>query len=163
MGGGKGTSEPKSSKVAANIAQQLYQQTQPMRSDIIGRGEEFLAGGFDPSTMPTWDVGKRGIEDQYGMARENIIANMPAGGQLYDQLAQTEVNRANALGDLGAGIAQDEYNKIYGLATGTPQQSMTTLANVGASQANMQAQQYAGKMGALGDIGSGAGIMFGMK
>ena len=141
--GGK-NDEPKAGKTAAKIAEKLYKQTNPMRKGIIGRGEEFMAGGFDPTQMPMWDIGKAGIESQYGTARQNILSNMPAGGGLNEAMMQTDLSRANQLSGLGANIAQDEYNKLYGLATGTPQQSMSTLANVGASQANMQAQQAAG-------------------
>ena len=160
--GGK-NDEPKSSQAAARIAEALYQQTDPLRQGIIERGEQFMAGGFDPTMMPTYDIGKRGIEQQYDVARQNILGNLPEGGRMIDAMAQTEYSRANQLSNLSSAIAQDEYNKLYGLATGAPQTSMSTLANVGASQAAMQAQTAAGKMGALGDIGSGAGIMFGMK
>ena len=164
MGGmGGKNDEPSASKQAGEIAEDMYKRVRPLQRTFVRQGENFMQGGFDPTGMPMWDVGKRTIDDQYDRAREGMISNMPTGGALQSSLAGTEIDRANAMGNLSGGIAQDEYNKIYGMATGTPQQSMNTLTNVGASQAAMQGQQSAGKFGALGDLGMGAGMYMGGK
>ena len=162
-GGGKEADEPKSSKEAAKIAKKLYQQTNPLRNTMIGNYENFVDGGYDVSQNPVWGAGRNVVEDQYNVARENVIGNVPAGGALTDQLAGVEEARAASLGQLGANVSQDEYNKAYGMATGAPAQAMGTLANVGGQQAMANAQQTAGKYGALGDLGQGAGMYLGMK
>jgi hypothetical protein len=91
------------------------------------------------------------------------LSNIPKGGQLTDQMSNVETARAGSLGQLGSGVAQDEYNKLYGMATGASGQAMGTLANIGGQQAMANAQQTAGKYGALGDLGMGAGMFLGSK
>ena len=116
---------------------------------------------YDVTRNPVWGAGRGLIEDQYTRARENTLGAMPGGGALTDTLARIEEGRAQSMGDLASQIAQDEYNKLYGLATGAPAQSMSTLSNLAGQQAMAAAQQQAGKYGALGDIGMGAGMLFG--
>ena len=70
-------------------------------------------------------VKQRALEDQYGVAQESILSTLPEGGVLEESLANLETERAQGLGDLAAQIALDEYNKAYGVATGSPQTSMS--------------------------------------
>jgi hypothetical protein len=161
--GGKEADTPKASKTASKIAKAYYKDTDPMRQTMIGNFENFLDGGYDVAQNPVWGAGRGVIEDQYDVARENVIGNMPKGGALTDQLAGVEESRASALGQLGGNVAQDEYNKLYGMSTGAPGQAMGPLAQVGGQQAMANAQQQSGKFGALGDMGMGAGYVLGSK
>ena len=151
----------------ADIAQRLFEQTQPMRTSIIGRGEQFLGPeGFDVSTSPVWSPSRNVLEEQYNVARENIISGMPRGGQLPVELRELEETRAQGLGDLAGRIATDEYNKIYGLATGVPGQAIRGMAGAGnivAQQAIAQATQQVGKSQMYGDVGQGIGTMMAAK
>jgi len=159
--GDKGGSD--AGKDAAKIAKKLYKQTNPARQMILNQGTNFLQGGYDPATSPVWDPTKDVMEGQYQNARENLIATMPTGGMLSGELADLERGRAMDLSQLASNIAMDEYNKIYGAAMGAPQTSLGGLSSIAGSQAAAQAQETAGKYGALGDIGGGLGLMFGMK
>ena len=161
--GGKEADTPKQSKVAAKIAKDYYQSTDPLRESLLGNYQNFLGGGYDVAQNPVWGAGRNVIENQYDVARENVLSNIPKGGQLTDQLAGVEEARAGSLGNLGGAVAQDEDNKLYGMATGAPGQAMGTLANIGGQQAMANAQQTAGKYGALGDLGMGGGYILGSK
>ena len=161
--GGKEADEPQSSEEAAKIAKKMFRQTNPLRKDMIGNFENFLGGGYDVSQNPVWGAGRDVIENQYDVARENAIGNIPAGGALTDQLSNLDSDRASAMGQLGGNVAQDEYNKAYGMASGAPGQAMGTLSQIGGQQAMANAQQTSGKYGALGDLGMGAGMYLGSK
>jgi hypothetical protein len=159
--GDKGGGGNDANDMVQQIAMREYKEALPLKRGILERGQEFMEGGFDPTQMPVYNVGRQGIESQYDVARQNILGGMPKGGQMYDRLADMEVQRANQIGGLGAQIAQDEYNKLYGVATGEPLMSMGTLASVAGSQAGAQAQQQAGKYGMTGALGQGAGGLLG--
>jgi hypothetical protein len=126
---------------ASKIAMKMYRQTDPARQMILEQGQDFLAGDYDVSGLPTYDPAKRALEDQYQMARQNIIANLPTGGAQAAGMTDLETQRANQLSNLTANLAQDQYNKIYGTAMLTPQTSSNTLASLAGSQAGIQAQQ----------------------
>lgn len=112
---------------------------------------------YDVTRNPVWRAGRNTIEDQYGVARENVLANIPKGGALTDALTNTEIGRADMLTNLTGNVSQDEYNKLYGMATGAPQTSIGGLSSLAGSQAMANAQTQAGKYGATGDFGQGLG------
>lgn len=94
--------------------------------------------GDIPSLLsPVMQAGKRRIESQYKVALDNLMANSPAGGALISSLSDLEQGRAGALGDLEANVAQDLYNKVYGLASNTPQTSMSGLSSAASSYGGM--------------------------
>ena len=161
--GGKGGGSNKASKTASRMAKDYYDDTDPMRQSMIGNFNDFMDGGYDVSENPVFGAGRDMIGDQYGVAKENIIGNTPRGGALTESMADLEMSRARSLTDLSAGVAGDEYNKAYGMATGAPQAAMGTLANIGGQKAMANAQESAGKMGALGDLGMGTGYFLGSK
>jgi len=164
MGGDKNSGgSNKMDKAAGKIAMDYYNQTDPMRQQMIGNYGNFMEGGYDVSQNPVWGAGRGVIEDQYNVARENTIGASPRGGALTDQLAGVEESRAGALGNLAANVSQDEYNKAYGMATGVPQQSMGTLTTLAGNQAMANSQEQAGKYGALGGMGQGLGMYLGSK
>jgi hypothetical protein len=163
MGKDGGGDNKKWDKAAANIAQDIYAGTSPNRKRLLSNQENFLEGDYDISQNPVWGAGRGVIEDQYSVAEENVIGATPRGGALTDQITNLESNRADALGGLAAQVSQDEYNKTYGAAFGAPQQSMSTLTALSGQNAMANAQESAGKMGAMGDLGLGAGMYFGNK
>ena len=160
--GDKGN-EPDSSRMAEKMAGKYWDEARPMLKKYGKRGNQFMRGDFDPTASPMYESGRLGIENQYDVAREGLISNMPAGGQLFSEMGDLGVDRASALTGLEGGIAQDEYNKAYGFLTGAPQASMGTLASLAGSQAAAQSQETGAKYGGLGEIGGGLGMMYGMK
>lgn len=101
---------------------------------------------FPAQYSPVFGAARQGIENAYSQGRQNIIGSMPAGGAMLEQLGGLEKSRATDYGNLYAGIAQDLYNKAYGLATGVPGQAMGGLSGagstaLGAGQQGLMAQQ----------------------
>jgi hypothetical protein len=156
--GGGGEDNPYA-EVAANIAQQIFEETTPMRQNIVGRGEQFLEGDFDPTASPIYNPMRKGVEGQYNVARENVISSLPQGGGLQQGLADVETGRADALSAVTGQIAQNEYNKIFGYATGTPIQSISGLNQAGGIVANQLAAEDQGKGAATGGLMQGLGML----
>lgn len=226
--GGKGSSDNNAGKITEQMAKQYYDETQPLRSTLIGNYQNFLgvpmpgsagtpasrqpiyetrmvpnpdygpsnnwdmgtpqmiykrvvsgyrdvpatpaAGGegqppmpYDVTRNPVWGAGRNVIENQYDVAKQNTLSNIPRGGALVDTLADVDKGRAQALGGLAGQISQDEYNKVYGMATGAPGQAMNTMSNLAGQQAMAASQEQAGKAGAFGDLGLGAGMVLAEK
>ena len=224
MGGGKGGDAPTPTPSPyetsmANIANQLYSSTTPMRQGIMTQLGQFVNGGqpvFDaaaylrqnpdvaangmdpwqhyqqygqnegralpmtpgmtsgqlPSMLdPVYQSGRRQYEDQYGTAKENILSSVAPGGAQTTALAGLERSRANAIGDLQSNIAQDLYNKAYGVATAAPSQAGSILGNAANTYSNMQSQMYnsnnasssAMGMGLMSFLGGGTASKLGGK
>lgn len=141
-------------------------QYSPDYSQGGGYGGDSYGGGegdsWDWGSSPMWAPGKMAIEDQYRVAKDNILANMPSGGALYESLGDLERGRAGGYTDLTGQIGMDMWNKAYSVATGVPQTSLQGLgvASQGQSQAMMaNANADAGKAGMMGDLGMGAGML----
>jgi len=157
--GDKSPDEPQSSKIAGQIAKDVYQQTGGIRSNVFNDLTNFTGGNFDLSQSPMWQPQRNLIEDQYNVAEENILGNLPQGGQLLEALANNDMSRANTLSSLGGQIGQDYLNKAYGLASGVPQQSSNTLSNLGAQQYAAEAGGAQSTAGMLGGLGMGIGSL----
>ena len=152
------------------MALDLYNKTGPARQSIIDRGTNFLEGGLDVTQSPMWGSGKNAAETQYQNAREAMMANLPSGGALQSSLATGETDKARTLTDLASRIGMDEYNKIYGLASGAPQQSMSgmgmseqTGATLAGQQMYQNVQEDAQKNQLYSDLGAGIGEGWGDK
>ena len=217
-GGSSSQAQGQSSELAnemARISRDLYNQTNPMRENIIGRGMDFLdvpqggqqarppqqiqlpmtltekikqhgqtitipgvQGGMedqaqdanpfrvDPSASPLYAPGKYSIERQFQNAEDEIMSSLPQGGALLEMLAKAQTDKAGALTGLEADISQDFFDKIYGLASGTPQTSISgiggassILSGIAGQQANQQMLESAGKNQALGSMGSSVGTV----
>lgn len=180
-GGGKGKQTPSTSPYEATnaaIAEQTFRETDPLRQGLLADMTKFVQGGYNPKTdprfAPMYDTAKYGAEKQYGVARENILANTPRGGGQVDALSGLESDRAAQVGQISNVITTNLINdllaKTYGVAFNAPQQSMAGLGAAGAS--------YAGRYGAanqaysaqqknwmdLGtNMGQGIGAMMGGK
>lgn len=172
MGGGKNKAKasPYEDSLAA-IASELYKETTPMRKDLLGEMGKVAGGDYDPTQSPFYAPlfaqGKQGVEDQYGVAKENILANMPRGGAQVKGLIDLEQGRAEQASSLPAMISQDimtdMLNKSYGTAFAAPQQSMSGLGTVASTFGQKQsqamaanAQERAAKYQAIGQAGGAA-------
>lgn len=156
-GGGKGGGGSGSEKALSRIAQEMYTGTAPIRGPLIEELTQAVGPGYDPATSPMFDPLKRGLEGQYGTAREGILAGLPAGGVQQEALANLETGRAQSLSDMMAQIQSDMLNRAYGAAFQAPGQAMTGLAQAG----QLGAQRQAGTQGMLGQLGMGLGYFLG--
>jgi hypothetical protein len=145
-GGGKGSKDPPSSPyetAQAQIAQDTYKETAPIRDTLLFQMQDFLKGG-DPSKSPTFAPlyanARAGIESQYNVARENVLGNTPRGGAQVSALTGLESDRAGNIGNAQNAIESNIFNdilqKTYGVAFNAPQQSMAGLGQAGSSYAN---------------------------
>lgn len=165
MGGGskKGGGDNAAADAQARMAEQLFQQTDPLRKSLIGRSQDFTGGGFDVMETPTYLAYKESADRNFGRAKDNAIARLPGGGALSDALVDLEGNRASTLTQGAGAIYGDEINRAMTLGSGITGQSLNSLGQAGAIQAQMAAaaaQENAGKSGALG---TGIGSYMGMK
>lgn len=97
-------------KLQQQVAEQLFRETGPLRGAGINQLNSFLQTGNLPIPLQTslqgiLTTGREGLEQQYGVARNNILSRIPSqGGQLNAQLAALEMNRASQVGRLGADV-----------------------------------------------------------
>ena len=134
--------------------------------------------GTDTLLGAAYRGARPGYEDQYQIARQNVLGSMPRGGGLTDALASVELGRARDISGLGAqmeqqrqatimGIIEDMMSKAYGYAMGAPQQAMTGLGGPASNLANMQAarlgtqQPWTRSMADIGNLGLGVYGLFG--
>jgi hypothetical protein len=110
-GGGKSQAEEtqdlayNSSLVAALQSKELYEQTKPLRTSFMDQFQNIKKGQmpFDQTVYPSMLSAARGpIEDQYNVAKENIMAVTPRGGKMFEDLSNVETQRANTLGNISA-------------------------------------------------------------
>jgi hypothetical protein len=191
MGGGKGKSSspvtigapqigtnPYEEQLAA-YASGMWNQTQAPRTYIGKDWETFFnpAEGrkYDPSQLPAfsplYNLSRTGLEDQYGVAKENILSTLPRGGAMGRSLANLETGRAKDIGSLqssiSAPIISDLYNKAYnaGFVTG-PNQAIGGMGaadqswnqrNISQAQLDMDATKAALAMTAQQNQAANAG------
>ena len=171
LAGGGGTPTPGASpyeSVLAQIAQDTYTQTDPIRQGFLQQMSSLLSGGFDPQKtamyQPMYAAARSGPEAQYNVAKKNILGNTPRGGGQVKALADIETARASDIGSipgmLSNQILQDMLQKSYGTAFGAPQQSMAGLSSASGTYGNRlsmaeaaAAQQQSALFGGLGQIG----------
>lgn len=156
-GGGGGNA----GDIQAQIAQQMFAQTDPLRRGLLARSGQFLNGGIDSSAQ--FGAFKSGAEPQYAAARNNIIANTAPGGQLTAALTQLEGNRAQGLSQARGAVEESELARAMTLATGTTGQALGTLGSAANTQAMVAQSEADREAGMLGALGAGAGAYFGSK
>lgn len=149
------------SKMQAQIAQQLFDQTNPLRQQLIGRSNQFLTGGMDVTASPMFAALKQQTEAQYGNARNQIIGDTPAGGQLTQALIDLNSARANTLGQGAGSIAESELARAMMLGTGAAGQAMSGLGQAASIQANLAQNRAMRESSMLGALGGGLGAFFG--
>lgn len=153
-----------SGEQASQIATEMYSETGPLREDILARSEAFMGEGqFDPTQSALYKPGRESVETQYLQSNELARQNLPAGGSLNQALSENVRERGSGLTSLEGAITQDEYNKAYGLATGVPALSLSTLTSLAGSEMEASAANQAAKTGLLGEFGGSLGYLFGSK
>lgn len=147
------------------LAQQLIGETTPLRQNLISDAGQFVSGDRDVTGLPEFAAFKSGAEDQFGRARDAIIANTPEGGGLTAALAGLEGQRAGNQAAFTGGLAGNEIQRALQLATFGAAQGSQGLGSAGFLQgqrAQAESQSNAGKAGGLGTaLGTGAGLAIG--
>ncbi len=154
----------------SNIAKDMLTQTAPMRGNLINEMTAVSAGDYDPAKSPMFAPmfaqGKQGVESQYGLAKENILSNVPRGGAQVTALADLEQGRAEQASSLPSMISQDimtdMLNKTYGTAFAAPQQSMSGLSSASASYGSRAAAAQQASSAQQGALFQALGFMGGM-
>lgn len=131
----------------------LIQQTDPLRTSLISRSEEFLGGG-DVTSTPEFMAMKQMTGQQSDMAKDRILETMPSGGVLLDKLADVDIDRARTLSMAGGSIYGDEMNRAVSLATGAPLSAsmggLGALTQLEAAREQAEAQRDAGTKSGIG-------------
>lgn len=165
--GGKNQSGPDVSPMewqSYKMAKNLWETSTPMRSTILGQLQGVLGGELPEPLIPQYQMGRQGLEGQYGVARDNILSSLPSGGGMTQALTDLETNRANAVGGLKAGMLNDLYNTAQGVAFNMPSLAFQGMGQAGQTYAQKQGAQMAansnaksGKSGMMGMLGQGLG------
>lgn len=189
-GGGGGSQSSPYENALANIATDMYMGTAGARKsfvdmfgDILGYKRnydpssntfswEFSKPNYDPTQLPTYQpvfgLQKQNLESQYQQAKQNIMGQVPKGGNLTGALTNLESGRASAMGtmpaQISAGILGPLLDKAYGVAFNTPTQSISGLSTAAGTYGNRQAAEMAqaaanqqSSYGLLGGLGQGIG------
>ena len=159
-GRSRSSSTNSASDLQAQLAQQLFEQTDPLRRSLIGRSENFLESGNVLNTPQFADL-KVQTGQMFNQAKDNTIARFAPGGALMDALTGLEGDRASALSSGAADLQENELSRALALGTGLTGTSLGALGQAGGVQAQLamaRSQQNAAEKGALG---SGIGAMLG--
>lgn len=114
-----------------NISRDLWNNTGGLREGVLGDLQSFLAGG-SPSSLNFMGPARDNLEDQFNVAKENIIGSTGArGGQLSKALIDLNTNRAKAVGGLDANLRQALFNMASGIGFQTPQTALGGFDNAG--------------------------------
>lgn len=145
----------------AQISRRLFLETAPVRGQLIGRSQDFL-GGQPVTETPQFAAIKSAIDPQFQRAQQNILESTPQGGALFENLAGLEARKAGALSSAAGTLSEQELNRAFSLATGTPLTS--SIGGLGTSAA---LQQQAGQAAAARStaqkqgLGQAAGSIYG--
>jgi hypothetical protein len=168
-GGGKsgsaGSTANAASEKLANLSEQLFNEGSTVRGQIQDMGSKIMSGEYSPRTLPAYAPlyaeSKKGLEAQYGNARNSILSNTPAGGALYSALANNENQRASSIGSaadtLTSGLVSDILNKSIGGAYGSVGSATSGLSSAGQISSNLNASDNA----LTGSMGQGLGSLLG--
>lgn len=155
--------ESQASKTQARLAELMFNQTQPIRTALYDRSGEFLSGGADVMDTPAYLAFKSSSDRNFNKAKDNVVSRVAPGGALVSALAGLEGDRASTLTE-GAGQLYDaELNRALQLGTGASGQSLGSLGQAGANQAQVAMAQGTAKGGMAEGLGSGVGAMLGGK
>lgn len=143
-----------SSRFQEQLARELDQTIAPVRQNLVGQANQFLQTG-DVTGLPQFAGVKSIAEEQFGRARDAVIAGTPEGGGLTSALAQLESDRANSLaqlvGQLGGQTIDRAQNLVLG-QTGQVTGSAATASALAQQAAQIEAQQNAQKATNLGRV-----------
>ena len=101
----------------------VFNQQKPIRDKLFSQYGDILSGKFDPSAdpmfSPAFAIGKKGIEDQYKIAKDNILAGTARGGGQISALGDLEGVRAEQSASLPAMLSEKIIGDITNRATGS--------------------------------------------
>ena len=123
----------------------------PIRSNLEKLLTDVSTGDFDATQNPIFrnlfSTAKRGIEDQFGVAREEILSSLPVGGVLQGSLADLSGAKAVQLGAVPGQISSDLFQNLLGEAFGFSRdavtQALTGFGTAGATFGTRQGQSIA--------------------
>lgn len=164
--------------IQGQIAQDIYNQTQGLRDLGTGQLTRFLRTGESPAAISPvfgqlYREGRQDLEDQYKVARQQILNETPSqGGQLNQQLANLAMNRARAASGLRTSIEAPLREQLFqgalGIGYGQPPIALSGLSSAGSQfgqvAARSQAEQLereARSKEELQQVGSMVGMAFG--
>lgn len=153
----------------SQVANEYYRNTAPLREEFLKQGMGVLQGTQPAETLPGVQglLGsvRPGIESQYNVARDNILASTPKGGGLTQALTNLESSRAGNLSEARTQILSDAVNKwlaqTYGGAFGAPGQAMQGLTGAAGSYASRYGSNAAAQADRYGSYVGGASSDFG--
>lgn len=138
--GGTVPGGPQATGGLADIARQIFSQVGTVRNPVFERLAAFAEGDFDPSQTAEFASGKSSIEQAFRSAERSILSQLPAGGSLEAALANAQIGRGRAIGDLGANIAKETGQQAFDVATGGINPALQALGiseGLGVSRANV--------------------------
>ena len=155
---GSEKTQEKYAKQLSGMAKDYWKDTEGIRGQLIGRGENFLSGNWSPESTPMYTAGQNQIEDQYGVAQQQMLSSMPSGGGLQQGLGDLSQGRADSLTDLASQIYQNQYNtelgNAYGLGMASPQTAMSGMAGAGGVNSPVLGSQASKQNSAMNTIGN---------
>jgi len=147
----------------AELAEKLFEQTDPLRELFAGRGESFLEGGADVTQTPGFANLKQAIETQFGRAKEGVLSDQATGGGLSESLAGLQGDRAKSLVSGISGLQENELARSFALATGTAPTALGALGQAGQTQAGLANAAANRSSSGKAALGSGAGLYAGLS
>lgn len=172
-GAGTAYSANKSSKAAKNanrtaqqqvdVSQALLDQTDPLRQALIDRSLDLFSNPGGILESPAYLALKDSASRDYGTAKDNIIASLPAGGGIADALADLEANRAGVLTQGAGQLYDNEVSRALGLATGTVPTALNGLGMAGNAQASIAGSLSRETSDKSSGFGQAAGSYLGSK
>lgn len=160
-GGSADRSAGEAAAKQAQIAEQLFNQSAPLRQGLTARSMDYLQNGVDNS--PTFSAFKAAAEPQYANARNQIIEDTPAGGPLTAALAQLQMGKARDLTQARGAIDESELSRALTLGTGLVPTSVGGLGNSAAINAQRAQTKSAQESSVYMAIGEGLGAFMGGK
>lgn len=161
-GRGRSSSGNAASDIQARLAQQLFEQTDPLRRSLIGRSEDFLSSGNVLNSPQFADL-KVQTGQMFNQAKDNSIARFAPGGALMDALTGLEGDRASALSSGAADLQENELSRALSLGTGLAGTSLGSLGQAGGVQAQLAMARSQQNSAEKGMLGSGIGALLGSK
>lgn len=135
------------------------------KASDVGTGQipDFLNTGELPLSLDMpFTATRENLEDQFGVAREQVLRGVPArGGQLNSILADLESGRARAVGELPLRelpIRQNLFSQAMQIASGSPVQAAGIAGSAGALEESIAARGAASQQASSQALGSSAAL-----
>jgi hypothetical protein len=125
---------------ALGMSQDYYNTTAPLRSNLINRYSSFLQGDNDPVASALYAPLKNNAEQQFETAERSLMSKLPSGGALQEGISDLYAQKADTLSSLMGTLIQNEYNKAYSMAQGSPATAGSLLQAGGSGQNNLLQQ-----------------------